>query len=65
MLATLYVHALESHRRDGLSRDPRAEELVARIGICLPGCWFQQRIKTDKRIETDGFQVRAHCRIPI
>jgi len=31
MLATLYTHALESRRPDALIRDPRAEELVARI----------------------------------
>lgn len=31
MLATLYSHAAESRRPDGLIRDPRAEDLVARI----------------------------------
>jgi len=31
MLATLYSHAVENHYPDALIRDPRAEELVARI----------------------------------
>lgn len=37
MLATLYSHALESRRPDGLIRDPRAEELVARIDYDFAG----------------------------
>jgi len=37
MLATLYSHALESRRPDGLIRDPRAEELVAHIDYDFAG----------------------------
>lgn len=37
MLATLYSHASESRRPDGLIRDPRAEELVARIDYDFAG----------------------------
>jgi O-methyltransferase involved in polyketide biosynthesis len=76
MLVTLYARALESRRPDALIRDPRAEELVARIDYdfarfqidaddqVVPGLRLQQLdriVRAFMAVHPDGVVVHIGC----